>query len=382
MRYLSILGSTGSIGQSTLDVVKRHPGRFAVAALAEGHDVELLSRQIEEFRPKLVSVRDSQSAQKLSGLLGSYKPEIVCGIEGACVVASHPDADTVVSAIVGAAGLKPTTAAIEAGKTIALANKETLVVAGEFVKNFAIKNNVAIIPVDSEHSAIFQSLVGQRREDVARIILTASGGPFLRSSLREIEEATPEVALKHPRWSMGSKITIDSATLMNKGLEVIEARWLFDMPEDRIGVVVHPQSIIHSMVEYRDGCVIGQMGVPDMRAPIAYAISYPERVESGVERLNLAKIGQLNFEEPDRKRFPCLDLAYAALKAQGSMPACLNAANEVAVEAFLGHKLSFGSIARVVEKTMEAHDTKTWRSIDEIIEVDRWAREKARSFIK
>lgn len=382
MKRIAILGSTGSIGQSTLDVIERHPDKFSVAGLAEGHDVELLSRQIERFRPRVVSVRDGLAAEKLSKILGSHKPEILCGIEGASAVASMDDADTVVSAIVGAAGLVPTVSAIRAGKSIALANKETMVVAGELVTALASKQGVKIIPVDSEHSAIFQSLEGQRGQDVSRIILTASGGPFLRSTREEIERASPEAALRHPRWTMGAKITIDSASLMNKGLEVIEARWLFDMPPEKISVVVHPQSVIHSMVEYRDGCVLAQMGVPDMRAPIAYAISYPERVESGVERLDLAKVASLTFEAPDFDRFPCLSLSFEALSAGGSMPAVLNAANEVAVAAFIEKRVGFMDIHRIVKETMEAHSPRSFGSVEEVLEIDLWAREFARGTFK
>ncbi len=381
MRHLAILGSTGSIGQSTLDVVARHPERFAVVGLAEGHDVALLAKQIAEFKPRVVSVRDAAAARELAGLLGAHRPEILFGIEGAAQVAAMPEAHTVVSAIVGAAGLVPTMAAIRAGKTIALANKETMVVAGSLVTKLAREKNVAIIPVDSEHSAIFQSLIGHRREDVRRIILTASGGPFLRATREEIAAATPEKALRHPRWSMGAKITIDSASLMNKGLEVIEARWLFDAPAGQIGVVVHPQSVVHSMVEYVDGCVVAQMGVPDMRAPIAYAIAYPERVESGIETLELAQVGSLTFEEPDRGRFPCLGLAFEAIEAGGSAPAVLNAANEIAVAAFLEKRVGFMDIPRIVRETMEALPPQPFASIEEIVEIDRRAREKARTFI-
>jgi 1-deoxy-D-xylulose-5-phosphate reductoisomerase len=381
MRSLSILGSTGSIGKSTLDVVARHPERFRVVGLAEGHDVGLLARQIEQFRPALVSVRDEASADQLRGLLGSHRPEITFGIDGACQVARHDEANMVVSAIVGAAGLLPTIAAIKAGKMVALANKETMVVAGELVSRLASERGATIIPIDSEHSAIFQSMVGHRRQDVVRLVLTASGGPFLRATRQEMEQATLKKALAHPRWSMGAKITIDSASLMNKGLEVIEARWLFDIPPQRIDVVVHPQSIIHSMVEYCDGCVMAQLGVPDMRAPIAYAITYPERTTSGVERLDLSKIATLTFEEPDRGRFPCLGLAYAALKAGGTMPAAMNAANEVAVASFLEERIGFLDIPRIVEGTMSAHDPRRVTEVDDLVEIDRWARGFAREIV-
>jgi len=382
MKRLSILGSTGSIGKSTLDVVARHPERFHVVGLAEGHDVGLLAEQIARFRPSIVSVRDAQSANDLRGLLGAHVPEIVHGIEGACTVAAVPEANMVVSAIVGAAGLLPTLRAIESGKSIALANKESMVVAGEIVSALAERMGVRILPVDSEHAAIHQSLAGHRREDVTAIHLTASGGPFLKWSREEMERAGPEEAIKHPRWSMGAKITIDSASMMNKGLEVIEARWLFGMRPDQIRVVIHPQSIVHSLVEYKDGCVVAQLGVPDMRAPIAYAISWPKRVLSGVERLNLSEVGSLTFEEPDLARFPCLALAYEALGEGGSMPAVLNAANEIAVQAFLDRRIKFTEIPVLVERTMSAHDGHGVGSVDDILGVDAWARDHARGLIE
>jgi len=377
MKRISILGSTGSIGQSTLDVISRHPDRFEVVGLAEGHDVELLAKQIEMHRPKVVSVRDAESAGRLKGLVRSHVPEILYGIEGACGVAEHPDAKLVVSAIVGAAGLTPTMRAIEARKDVALANKETMVIAGEIVSNRAAAMGVSILPVDSEHAAIHQSLAGHRHADVVALHLTASGGPFLRSTRDEMAKAGPAEAIAHPRWNMGAKITIDSASLMNKGLEVIEARWLFSMDADRIRVVVHPQSIVHSMVEYRDGCVVAQLGMPDMRAPIAYAISWPERVESGCPKLDLTKMESLTFEEPDLERFPCLGLAYQAISEGDSMPAVLNAANEVAVAAFLDNRLGFMQIPRVVEQTMAAHDKSRVTNLDEVLEADSWARRRA-----
>jgi 1-deoxy-D-xylulose-5-phosphate reductoisomerase len=382
MKSLSILGSTGSIGLSTLDVVRQHPERFKVVGLAEGHDVKLLAEQIREFRPEVVSVRDNASADTLRSLLGDHKPEIFHGLEGAGTVAAADSAEIVVSAIVGAAGLVPTVMAIKAKKNIALANKETMVVAGRLVSDLARENGVSIIPVDSEHSAIYQSLTGHRHEDVLRLILTASGGPFLNTPAEDIRKVTPQQALKHPKWSMGAKITIDSATLMNKGLEVIEAHWLFDMPAEKIGVVVHPQSIIHSMVEYIDGCVMAQMGVPDMRAPIAYAIAYPERCPSGIEHLNLTSVATLTFQEPDAVKFPCLRLAYDALKAGKTYPAVLNAANEIAVAAFLDNKIGFTDIADLVDKTMQAHEAYSPVELDEYLQADRWARQTAGGFIK
>ena len=381
MRSLTILGSTGSIGLSTLDVVRQHPEKFSVSCLAAGQDVTVLAGQIKEFMPDAVSVKDAESAKKLEALLEDYKPEILYGVEGASTIAAADGSDMVVSAIVGAAGLVPTVNAIKAGKHIALANKETLVVAGQLVSDLVKKHNVLLLPVDSEHSAIFQSLEGHRTEDVERIILTASGGPFRNTAAEELKNVRLEQALKHPQWSMGAKITIDSATMMNKGLEVIEAHWLFNMPAEKIGVVVHPQSIIHSMVEYIDGCVIAQLGSPDMRAPIAYALSYPERCESGIQKLDLIKIGTLTFEEPDMIRFPALSLAFDALKAGRTYPAVLNAANEIAVAAFLDKKIGFTDIAATVEKTMQAHQAYTPVELDEYLQADRWARETAQKFI-
>ena len=381
MRSLSILGSTGSIGLSTLDVVRLHPGKFSISGLAAGKDVVTLAQQIKEFQPTAVSVMDADTAEKLRALLGNCKPDILYGIEGTIAVATVEEADMVVSAIVGAAGLIPTVSAIKAGKHIALANKETLVVAGELVSDLIQKHKVLLLPVDSEHSAIFQSLQGHRREDVVRIILTASGGPFRNSSTEELKQVRLEQALKHPQWTMGAKITIDSATMMNKGLEVIEAHWLFSMPAEKIGVVVHPQSIIHSMVEYLDGCVMAQLGAPDMRAPIAYALSWPERCESGIQKLDLAKIGTLTFEEPDMERFPALRLAFDALKAGRTYPAVLNAANEIAVAAFLEKKIRFIEIAETVDKTMQAHEAFTPVELDDYLHADRWARDTANKLI-
>ncbi len=381
MRSLTILGSTGSIGLSTLDVVRQHPEKFSVSCLAAGQDVKALAAQIKEFMPDAVSVKDAESAKKLEALLEEYKPEIFYGVEGASAIAAADGSDMVVSAIVGAAGLVPTVNAINAGKHIALANKETLVVAGQLVSDLVKQYNVRLLPVDSEHSAIFQSLEGHRKEDVERIILTASGGPFRNTSAEELKNVRLEQALKHPQWSMGAKITIDSATMMNKGLEVIEAHWLFNMPAEKIAVVVHPQSIIHSMVEYIDGCVIAQLGSPDMRAPIAYALSYPERCVSGIQKLDLVKTGTLTFEEPDMARFPALGLAFDALKAGRTYPAVLNAANEIAVAAFLDKKIGFTDIAATVDKTMQAHQAYTPVELDEYLQADRWARETAQKFI-
>ena len=381
MRSLSILGSTGSIGLSTLDVVRQHPEKFSISGLAAGKDVVTLAQQIREFRPAVVSVMDADTAKKLHTLLGDFQPDILYGIEGATAVATVEDADMVVSAIVGAAGLIPTVSAIKAGKHIALANKETLVVAGQLVSDLVKKHDVQLLPVDSEHSAIFQSLQGHRAEDVVRIILTASGGPFRNTSAEELKHVGLEQALKHPQWTMGAKITIDSATMMNKGLEVIEAHWLFSMPSDKISVVVHPQSIIHSMVEYIDGCVMAQLGTPDMRAPIAYALAWPERCESGIPKLDLAKIGTLTFEKPDMERFPALRLAFDALKAGRTYPAVLNAANEIAVAAFLDKKIRFIEIAETVEKTLQSHTAYTPVELDDYLQADQWARDTAKKLI-
>lgn len=381
MKSIAILGSTGSIGVSTLDVVRQHPDRFSVAGLAAGNNIGLLADQIREFRPRVVSVKDASSIDALRAALGNECPEILCGTEGAAAVAAADEAELVISAIVGAAGLVPTVTAIKAGKHIGLANKETMVVAGRLVSDLARQHGVEIIPVDSEHSAIYQSLAGHRHEDVLRVILTASGGPFLNTPAEDILKVTPAQALRHPKWNMGAKITIDSATLMNKGLEVIEAHWLFDMPAEKIGVVVHPQSIIHSMVEYIDGCVMAQLGVPDMRAPIAYAMAWPERCPSGIERLDLTRSGTLTFQEPDTGRFPSLRLAYEALKAARTYPAVLNAANEIAVAAFLDGRIGFTGIPELVDKTMQAHVAWEPVELDEYIQADQWARQTAEQMI-
>jgi len=376
MKRISILGSTGSIGKSTIDVVLRNPEKFEVVALAEGHDVGLLYEQIKSCRPKLVSVRDEISVEKLKAL-GKIDCKVVYGIEGACEVASCADADLVVSAMVGAIGLKPTCEAIKAGKNVALANKETLVAAGPVVTSLAKKYNVKMIPIDSEHSALFQSIVGHNKGEISRLILTASGGPFRGFDSSRLEKVTLQDALKHPNWSMGAKITIDSASMMNKGLEVIEARWLFDVPVSKIDVVIHPQSVIHSMVEYIDGAVVAQLANPDMRGPIAYALAYPERVPSGIEPLDLAKISKLTFEAPDRETFRCLKLAFEAAEVAESMPCVLNAANEVAVAAFLENKIGFLDIPRVVEKVMNAHRVEHLETLEQVFTLDAWARREA-----
>ncbi|MDH4099983.1 MAG: 1-deoxy-D-xylulose-5-phosphate reductoisomerase [Nitrospirota bacterium] len=377
VRKLSILGSTGSIGVSTLEVAGRYPDRFEVVALAAGRNADGLEEQIRKFRPKLVSLTDASAAASLRTRLNGLNVEIRSGIEGLIAVAEMSETDMVISAIVGAAGLVPTMAAIRAGKKVALANKETLVMAGEIVMREVRERCVELFPVDSEHSAIFQSMHGQRREDIRRLIITASGGPFLDTSEAGLREVTAAQALRHPNWSMGKKITIDSATLMNKGLEVIEAHWLFDVPSERIDVVIHPQSIIHSMVEYCDGSVIAQMGVPDMKGPISYALGYPKRLEETGIGLDLVKIGSLTFREPDLDRFPCLRYAYDSLREGGTMPAVLNAANEVAVQAFLDGRAGFMDIPRVIRATMDHHRNTAADSIEGVLNADRWAREEA-----
>ena len=382
MKKLSILGSTGSIGVSTLEIVANHPDRFQVVALTAGNNLELLKQQIETFSPRLVSVMTEESAQLLRRMLPGPKPEILAGVPGLIAAATADDTDMVVAAIVGAAGLVPTAAAIKAGKDVALANKETLVTAGHLIMRMVAEKGVKLYPVDSEHSAVFQSMEGHRSEDIEKIILTASGGPFLTWPADRLADVTIEDALNHPNWSMGKKITIDSATMMNKGLEVIEARWLFDVPAARIDVNIHPQSIIHSMVEYIDGCVIAQLGTPDMKAPIAYALSYPERVSTGVKPLDLTLVSGLTFFKPDLTKFRCLKLAYDSLDAGESMPAVLNAANEVAVEAFLTGRIRFVEIPAAIERTMSFHQTHSLGTIEEVLFVDRWARDKTRELLK
>jgi len=372
-----VLGSTGSIGEQTLDVAGAFPDRYRVVALGAGRNVDLLAEQVRRFRPEIVSVAEPASAEALRERLGATDVEVVVGGEGIEAVAVHP-ADLVVSGLVGAAGLGPTLAAIRAGRDVALANKEVLVMAGALVLRDVRAHGATLLPVDSEHSAIFQALAGQRREDVSKLVLTASGGPFRTWGAERIAQASVKQALNHPKWEMGPKITIDSATLLNKGLEVIEARWLFDVPPEQVDVVVHPQSIVHSLVEFRDGSVLAQLGLPDMRVPIAVALAHPERLPLDLPRLDLAALGQLDFEAPDRKRFPCLDLAYAALRADEGAPAALNAANEVAVAAFLDGRIRFPTIADANAAVLDAHaaggGAAELRDLADVMEVDLWAR--------
>jgi 1-deoxy-D-xylulose-5-phosphate reductoisomerase len=381
MKYLSILGSTGSIGVSTLEIVAAHAERFRVVSLTAGNNLALLQEQIRRFQPQMVAVLTEKDGQILRSAIGPGGPRIVTDIEGLIACATHEQVQMVVSAIVGAAGLIPTIAAIEAGKDIALANKETLVTAGPLVMDLVSRRGVKLYPVDSEHSAIFQALEGHRKSDVRRLILTASGGPFRNRSLSELATVTPADALAHPNWRMGRKISIDSATMMNKGLEVIEACWLFALPADRIDVHIHPQSIVHSMVEYIDGSVIAQLGIPDMKTPIAYALSYPELLPLDMPSLDLCALGALTFAPPDMQLFPCLALAYRALGAGGTAPAVLNAANEVAVESFLNGRISFLAIAKILREVLDEHQPSPLEHIDEVLRADRWGRVAARRII-
>ncbi|MEJ2032364.1 MAG: 1-deoxy-D-xylulose-5-phosphate reductoisomerase [Deltaproteobacteria bacterium] len=383
IKNIAILGSTGSIGRNVLDVVRQFPGRFRVVGLAAGNNIGLLREQLDAFNPLLVSVADEELAGELAAdLSADWQGRVVAGVEGNKKVATLAEADTVVSAIVGAAGLVPTVAALEAGKNIALANKETLVMAGELVMEAVRRHHVHLLPIDSEHNAIAQALGAGRREDVARLILTASGGPFRARSAPEMWQVTPAEALAHPNWEMGRKITIDSATLMNKGLEVIEARWLFDVPVEKIEVLIHPQSIVHSMVEYIDGSVVAQMGIPDMRIPIAYALSYPERLRLSMPRLNLCKSKDLSFEPPDYTLFPALKLAYQVCKRGGILPAVLNAANEIAVDAFLNGKIRFPEIALVAAETVSRFPWREASDLTAIMEADLAARVQAESIVE
>src|SRR5919107_4197236 len=379
---IAILGSTGSIGCNALSVVESFAdGRFRVVALAAGRNVERLAAQVERHGPELVAVEDEAAAESLKlelGRRGLKSPRVLSGEAGLVEVATHEAARTVVSATVGAVGFVPTLRALEAGKRVALANKETLVIAGELMTRAAAVSGAELLPVDSEHNALHQCLRGERREEVRRLILTASGGPFREKSLGAMQAATVEEAMRHPTWNMGAKITIDCATLMNKGLEVIEARWLFGFGADRIDVVVHPESVVHSMIELVDGSCIAQLGVTDMRHAIQYALTYPERHPSAsLPPLDLARLGALRFEAPDFERFPCLGLAYRALRAGGTLPAAMNAANEEAVAAFLGRRIRLTDIARVIERVMAAHVTRAVSSLDVVLEVDGQARAAA-----
>ena len=379
MKQISILGSTGSIGCNTLRVVDSLKDQFTVAALGAGTNVELLAEQINQFHPHLVAVADEAHAEKLSQILSGYNlskiPRITTGVAGLCEVALYENVEIVIGAIVGALGLLPVYRALEAGRRVALANKETLVIAGELMKRAAEKSGAELLPVDSEHNALHQCLRGEHPSEVKRLILTASGGPFRTASQEEIKNATPAQALKHPTWRMGDKITIDSATMMNKGLEVIEARWLFDRGADEIDIIVHPQSVVHSMVEFVDGSIIAQLGITDMRHAIQYALTYPARQPAELPPLNLATCGNLEFHDPDPERFPCITLAYDALRTGGTMPAVLNAANEIAVEAFLKEQIKFGQIPELIRAACEAHEAQPVNNLETVLQADEWARQ-------
>jgi 1-deoxy-D-xylulose-5-phosphate reductoisomerase len=382
VKRIVILGSTGSIGASTLDVVSRFPDRFQIVGLAAGSNGQILEDQIRTFQPKVVALSCPDAANQLRARVGNVQVEVLDGEPGLCDVAKFPQCDLVISAIVGGAGLKPTLSAIQAGRQVALANKEPMVMAGQLMQQEAHKHGVTIFPIDSEHSAIFQSMEGHRKVDIRRVVLTASGGPFWDWPATDLEHVTPAQALKHPNWKMGDKITTDSATLMNKGLEVIEARWLFDLPASQIDVVIHRESIIHSLVEYCDGSVISQLGHPDMRTPISYAMNYPERVPLHPPLLDLGKIGKLTFFPPDAEKFPCLPLAYDALAGGAGLPATLNAANEVAVHAFLNNQIAFLDIPKVIQETMTAYCPTPLSTIEDVLDVDQWARRTAEEIMK
>jgi 1-deoxy-D-xylulose-5-phosphate reductoisomerase len=384
IKGISILGSTGSIGCNTLRVVDSFGGRFSVVALGAGRNVEKLAEQVERYRPELVSVETAHAAERLKARLRARNcavPKVVLGEAGLVAVATHPAADCVVSATVGAVGFVPTLRALETGKRVALANKETLVMAGELMTKAAARSGAELLPVDSEHNALHQCLRGEKRGEVRRLVLTASGGPFRTSSKSDIESASVAEAMRHPTWNMGAKITIDSATLMNKGLEVIEAHWLFGFDADEIGVVVHPESVVHSMIELVDGSVIAQMGVTDMRHAIQYALTYPHRHPSALPSLDLTKMSTLHFEAPDLDRFPCVTLAYRALRAGGTLPAAMNAANEAAVQAFLDQRISLSDIPRVIEAVMNDHAPRKVANIEIVLDTDREARREAAAII-
>ena len=383
MKHVVILGSTGSIGRQTLDVISRHPSLFAVIGLGAGRNVSLLAEQVRTFHPQYVAVADAQTAAALRERLGSAAAgvTIAWGPEAFVTLAELPEAHTVVAALVGAMGLTSTYAALAKGKRVALANKETMVVAGELMQACARRHGGEIIPVDSEHSAVFQAVRGQRKDDVVRVILTASGGPFRDRPLDRFPSVTIDEALKHPNWDMGAKVTIDSATMMNKGLEVIEARWLFDLAPHQIDIVVHPESIVHALVEFTDGAVLAQLATPDMRAPIAYALGFPERIASGIDRLDLLQVGALTFRVPDPQRYPCLQLARGALEAGKSVPTVLNAANEVAVAAFLERRIPFIGIARLVEEALNAHHALAVDDVETAVAIDRESRSIAARII-
>jgi 1-deoxy-D-xylulose-5-phosphate reductoisomerase len=382
MKRLTLLGSTGTIGRNTLDIVRRHPRAYKVVALAAGGNVDLLAEQIREFKPEFVSVADEKAALKLKLRTGGRTPRSAFGTEGAEEAGGHPGVDLVVSAITGIAGLRPTLAAVKAGRTVALANKESMVAGGPLLRRAAARSGAVLIPVDSEHSGVFQCLAGLDRRHIFKVILTASGGPFLDTPLPEMRKKTVREALRHPRWKMGRKVTIDSATLMNKGLELIEARWLFDLDPARLAVLIHPQSIVHALVETVDGSVLAQLSVTDMRIPIQYALTYPARAASPVPPLDLAAAARLEFRAVDERRFPLLGLARAAMYEAGAAPVVLNAANEIAVEAFLAGRIGFGTISAVVAAVLDGPRPDEPKSLEAVLSIDREARGRARHIIE
>jgi 1-deoxy-D-xylulose-5-phosphate reductoisomerase len=385
MKTISVLGSTGSIGTNTLKVTSSFPKDFRVVGLTGGNNISLLAKQIEDVRPEIASSADEHTSSEVQSLLRQRgypmsRTRFVHGMEGHIEVSCHGKTDIVLSAISGAAGLMPTYRALELGKSIALANKETMVVAGELMMRKSREKNVEIVPVDSEHNAIHQCLRGGRRKEVARLILTASGGPFRETPPEKMASVTLDEALNHPTWRMGKKITIDSATLMNKGLEVIEASRLFEVTADEIHVVVHPQSVVHSMVEFIDGSILAQLGLTDMRIAIQYALTYPERWDSTLPSLDIYTLPRLEFLKPDEEKFPCLGLAYRALRAGGTAPAALNAANEVAVEAFLNNRIAYQEIPLIIESVLDAHSPLEAADLDTVLKADSWAREEAKTY--
>src|SRR5438552_4276215 len=379
MKGLAILGSTGSVGTNVLRIVDAFPERFAVVGLSAGDNVEKLAEQVARYRPRVVSVKSAAAREALGRRLDLRALRVLVGEEGAVEVATHPDARLVVASAVGAVGLVPTYRALQAGKDVALANKETLVMAGELMVAQARARGGTLLPIDSEHCALHQCLGGRAARDVRRLVLTASGGPFRTRARETFDRITPAEALAHPTWSMGRKITIDSATLMNKGLEVIEARWLFGVGADRVEVLIHPQSVVHSMVEFVDGTVLAQIGVTDMRLPIQYALSYPERWEAAIPGIDFTRALRLEFDSPDHDRFPCLGLAYRALEGGGTLPAVLNAANEEAVGAFLDGRIAFPAIPEAIREVMDDHPPRAVATLDDVLAADAWARERTRA---
>ena len=380
MKKISLLGSTGSIGTNVLDVIERNPEKFQILGMSAGNNVDLFAKQIRKFKPRVVALFDTKKIPTLKERIADLDIEILSGEEGTIAVATLPEVDVVVSGVMGSAGLLPAIHALKSGKNLALANKETLVIAGELVLREAKKTNSQIIPIDSEHSAIFQVLNGEKKEQVKKIILTASGGPFRTSSFDQMETVTVKDALKHPNWDMGAKITIDSSTMMNKGLEYIEAKWLFGV-NTPVEIIVHAQSIIHSMIEFVDTSILAQLGIPDMRVPIAYALTYPDRFECDLPSLDLTSMGNLTFEAPDFERFPCLRLAIDAMEIGKTMPAVLNAANEIAVQAFLEELISYKDIAELIRMVMQNHNPSPLKELQDVLIADRWAREETTKLV-